>query len=167
MTEERDAPVKCFAERLQLLFSVVRDPSGRLYNVSQVADAINADGYVLSRAYLSALREGTRPIPKPHIVEAISKFFDVPPAYFYDDQVFRWMEEDIRLLVSLRDSGIRSVSFHASGLSRESLKAIVDIVKHFRKMQGLPESPEDEPTPKRRRRMRPREDGQETSNDAR
>lgn len=154
MSEEQKIKKTSFSEKLRVLFDSVRSPSGHLYNVSEATDGINADGYVLSRSYLSALREGARPVPKPEVVEAIAKFFHVPPSYFYDESTYQWMRDDIALLVSLRDSGIRSMSAHAVGLDRESLEVITETIKEFRRMKGLPKSPDEQPAEPRKRRTR-------------
>jgi hypothetical protein len=152
---------KTFADRLRFLFATVRHPSGREYNVTEVAEAINARGrYPISRGYISALKEGLKPVPSRDCAEAIAEFFGVPASYFYDDETANWVEQEIQLVSALRNSPVRHISLEAFGLSGASLQVLAETIKHLRRLEGLPES-SAEPAPKRRRRWRKR-DGPET-----
>ena len=157
MTEQEASP-KTFAEKFQFLLDAVRHPSGREYNLTEVAEAINAQGqYPISRGYLSALKEGKKTTPSGECVEAIASFFGVPPAYFHDEDTARWVEEEIRLVSSLRNSPVRHISLESFGLSESSLRVLADTIKHLRRLEGLPETSQ-EPAPKRRRRWRRRDE---------
>jgi transcriptional regulator with XRE-family HTH domain len=157
LTEQRATP-KTFAEKLQFLLDAVRHPSGREYNLTEIAEAINAQGqYQISRGYLSALKEGKKTTPSRQCVEAIASFFGVPPAYFYDEQTARWVEEEIRLVAALRNSPVRHISLEAFGLSESSLRVLAETIRHLRRLEGLPESSQA-PAPKRRRRWRRRDE---------
>ena len=152
------APPKSFAEKLQFLLDAVRHPSGREFNITEMAEVINALGqYQVSRGYLSALKEGKKTTPSADCVEAIASFFGVPPAYFHDEDTARWVEEEIRLVSSLRNSPVRHISLEAFGLSESSLHVLADTIRHLRRLEGLPETSE-EPAPKRRRRWRKRDE---------
>ena len=159
MTQQA-AATTTFSEKLRFLFGAVRHPSGREYNVTEVTEAINARGlHQVSRGYISALREGTKPTPSAECVAAIADFFGVPPAYFHDDVVARWVHEEIRLVATLRNSPVRHISMEAFGLSESSLHVLADTIKHLRRLEGLPESSE-EPDRRRRRRWRKRDETQ-------
>lgn len=147
-----DSTTKTFAERLQFLFRVVRHKSGRPYNVTEVAEAINAGGrYSISRGYISAMKEGLKPIPSRDCVEAIADFFGVPADYFYNDDTAGWVEKEIALVSALRNSPVKNISLQAFGLSEASLEAVAGTIARLRQLEGLPSSA-DGPAPKRRRR---------------
>ena len=74
-------------------------------------------------------------------IEALSDFFGVPPAYFFDDAVAERIDAELALLTSLRDAQVRQVALRASGLSAESIGAIVDMIERVRKLEGLPDPP--------------------------
>jgi transcriptional regulator with XRE-family HTH domain len=141
-----------FAEKLKFLFNAVRHPSGREYGVTEVAEEINRRGLgKISHSYLSLLREGKKANPSKECVEALAAFFQVPASYFYDDEVSRWVEEELRLIASLRGSPVRHIALEAFGLSPPSLRVLAETIKHLRKLEGLPETSE-EPVPKRVKR---------------
>ncbi len=149
---------KTFAEKFQFLLDAVRHPSGRQYNLTEIAEAINAQGrYQISRGYLSALKEGMKTTPSRECIEAIASFFGVPPAYFQDEEVARWVEEEIRLVAALRNSPVRHISLEAFGLSESSLRVLAETIRHLRRLEGLPETSR-EPALKRRRRWRKRDE---------
>lgn len=151
---------KSFAERLRFLFSAVRHPDGREYNVTEVAEAINESGaYPVSRGYISALKQGLKPAPSRDAAEAIARFFGVPPTYFFDDETCRWVEEEIRLVTAMRHSPLRHISMRAFGLSHTSLDLIADAIERLRELERMPKSDAD--SPKRRKRTRGR-DGHST-----
>lgn len=146
------AATKTFAERLQLLLDAVRHPSGRAYNITEIAEAINArGGFQISRGYLSALKDGKKPTPSSDCIESIADFFGVPPAYFTDDETSRWVEDEIRLVSSLRNSPVRHISLEAFGLSEGSLQVLAETIRHLRRLEGLPETSEERPLRRRRR----------------
>ena len=156
-----EGQTKTFAERLRFLFEVVRDPSGRPYNVTEVAEVIQANGYsAISRGYISAMKEGLKPIPSRDCVEAIARFFGVPADYFYNDDIAAWVEKEIRLVSALRNSPVKNISLQAYGLSEASLEVLVGTINRLRQLEGLPKSHEELPA-KRRRRWGKR-DGPET-----
>lgn len=108
---------RSFADRLNHLFDTVV-PAGRgPYSTAEVAQAITDQGEPVSGSYLWMLRKGQRDNPTLRHLNALAKFFGVPPAYFFDQQVTEQVDTDLELLVSLRDAGVRNVALRASGLS--------------------------------------------------
>lgn len=126
------------AQRLNELFET-RTPLGRPYRLHEVADAINKSegAAVLSVAYLSALRTGTRVNPSFATLDAIARFFQVPVTYFSDDAT----HAEVRLLDALQDSEIRQIALCAADLSPGSLAMIADLVRKIRRSEGLPDEP--------------------------
>jgi len=128
---------RTLAEKIDRLFQTVHPGDGE-YTHEEVASAIReAGGPTISATYLWQLRKGVRDNPTMHHLEALSEFFGVPPAYFFDDKVSERIDAELSLLASLRDASVRQVALRASGLSPESIEAIVDMIERVRKLEGL------------------------------
>lgn len=137
-----EAPQRSLAEKLDHLFETVHPARGE-YTHQQVADAIEAaGGPTISATYLWQLRNGKRDNPTMRHLEALSGFFGVPPTYFFDDDTTERIDAELELLVSLRDASVRQLALRASGLSEDSLGALVDMVERVRKLEGLPDDPD-------------------------
>ena len=137
MVSEEGAARGVIAERLQRLWEI------RPASLRDVADAITAEtGREVSAQYLSQLRNGQRTEPSYSIIAAIATYFGVTPDYFRaPDDIARQTEEELRLLHALRDSDVRAIALCADGLSPASLATITDVIRNFRKSEGLPETP--------------------------
>ena len=134
------APPKTLAEKVDLLFRTVRAPKGGEYSYEQVAKAVkSAGGPTISASYLWLLRQGQRDNPTMRHLEALANFFGVPAGYFFDDELAASVHEQLAVLALLRDHDVRKVALRASGLSRESLSTVTEIVDRMRMLEGLPE----------------------------
>lgn len=143
MADEDPAARRTLAEKIDRLFQTVHPARGE-YTHEEVANAIReAGGPTISATYLWQLRKGLRDNPTKRHLEALSEFFGVPPAYFFDDEIAERVDVELSLLSSLRDASVRQVALRASGLSPESLQAIVEMIERVRKLEGLPD-PSDE-----------------------
>jgi transcriptional regulator with XRE-family HTH domain len=129
------------AAKVNRLFSVVRRSSdGDEYTFEEVAEAIKAQGGpTISATYLWQLRKGLRDNPTKRHLEALARFFGVPPAYFFDDAEAERIDAELALLAALRDASVRQIALRARGLSTKSLGAIRDMVDHVRELEGLPD----------------------------
>ena len=63
------------------------------------------------------LRTGRRDNPTKRHLEALAQFFQVPVAYFFDDDQGAAITRELELLGVLRDAGVRSVALRALTLS--------------------------------------------------
>lgn len=141
-----DAPAprpvaKTLAEKIDRLFSVVHPAKGE-YTHEQVAKAIeDAGGPTISATYLWQLRKGMRDNPTKKHLEALSGFFGVPPAYFFDEETAAAVDAELHLLTALRDPKVRELATRAAGLSDETLSTIIDMTSRARQLEGLPEIP--------------------------
>ena len=135
------APVRrSLAQKLDHLFVTVHPAKGE-YTHQQVAEAIEAaGGPTISATYLWQLRNGKRDNPTMRHLEALSAFFGVPPTYFFDDDAAAAIDSELQLLASLRDASVRQLALRASGLSKDSLGALADMVDRVRKLEGLPDN---------------------------
>lgn len=126
---------RSLAEKLDHLFATVHPAKGE-YTHQQVAVAIEAaGGATISATYVWQLRNGKRDNPTMRHLEALSAFFGVPPTYFFDDEAAASI--DVELLTSLRDASVRQLALRASGRSKDSVGAIVDMVDRLRVLEGL------------------------------
>lgn len=130
------------ADKLDHLFATVHPAKGE-YTHQQVAEAIEAaGGPTISATYLWQLRNGKRDNPTMRHLEALSAFFGVPPTYFFDDDAAARIDAELELLASMRDASVRQLALRASGLSKDSLGALADMVDRVRKLEGLPDKPD-------------------------
>ncbi|WP_320783577.1 helix-turn-helix domain-containing protein [Streptomyces sp. CRN 30] len=117
------------AEKIEALFRVVRRPDQQPYSNEDVAAACRqATGESFSATYLWQLRSGRRDNPTKRHLEALARFFDVPPAYFFDDEEGERIASQLELLGALRDANVRSVALRAVGLSPEALDTVSDLI---------------------------------------
>jgi transcriptional regulator with XRE-family HTH domain len=131
------------ADRLNRLFETVHPPGRGPYSNEEVARAIRAEGGDISRAYLSYLRNGDRDNPTLQHLEALARFFGVPAAYFFDDNVTAETDAQLEIVAALRDAGVRSVAMRVAGLSPKGLLAVTAMIEEVRALEGLPrESPD-------------------------
>ncbi|MFD4669438.1 XRE family transcriptional regulator [Lentzea sp. NPDC058450] len=124
------AETQTLADRIDRLFQVVRRPNGEPHSHEEVARACReSTGETFSAAYLWQLRTGRRDNPTKRHLEALAGFFQVPAAYFFDDERGRIIAEELELLGALRNSAVRDLALRAVTLSEEGLGTVADIVE--------------------------------------
>lgn len=129
------------AARLNHLFETVH-PRGRgQYSNPEVADAITHSGVKISAAYLWLLRTGRRDNPTLRHIEALAKFFGVPPGYFFDDDQADAVDRQLELLVAARDADVREIMLRSTDLSRPNRDAVLQIIKNIERAQGAVDRP--------------------------
>ncbi|MDH6135491.1 transcriptional regulator with XRE-family HTH domain [Kitasatospora sp. MAA4] len=129
------------AGKLNTLFRAVVSASGGPYSTDEVARTITAAGVPISASYIWLLRKGQRDNPTLKHIEALAKFFGVPPAYFFDDGITATVNAELELLVALRDAKVQRVALRAAGLSPESLHSIGEVIERVRELEGLNRAP--------------------------
>lgn len=135
MDAEQQSP-PALAVKLDRLFEVVRRPDRQPYSNDEVARACReATGESFSATYLWQLRTGRRDNPTKRHLEALAGFFQVPPAYFFDDSQSAEIAEQLELLGALRDAGVRSLALRAVTLSAEALDTVSDLVDIIRRRE--------------------------------
>lgn len=131
-----DAPT--LAARIDRLFEVVRRPDRRRYTHEEVARACReASGESFSATYLWQLRTGRRDNPTKRHLEALAGFFQVPVAYFFDDDQGTRIAEELDLLGALRDVAVRQVALRAVTLSDEGLGTVTDLIEAIARREAL------------------------------
>ncbi|TDB83993.1 XRE family transcriptional regulator [Micromonospora fluostatini] len=126
----RQSPGGTLAEKINRLFEVVRRPDREQYRNDEVAAACReATGESFSATYLWQLRNGRRDNPTKRHLEALAQFFQVPTAYFFDDEQSARIAGELELLGALRDSAVRQIALRAVTLSPEGLDTISDMIE--------------------------------------
>ncbi|MFD5096356.1 XRE family transcriptional regulator [Amycolatopsis thailandensis] len=140
MAEPRETTL---TSRIDRLFQVVRRPNGEQHSHEEVARACReSTGESFSAAYLWQLRTGRRDNPTKRHLEALAAFFQVPPAYFFDDEQGRALAEEIELLGALRNNAVRNLALRAVTLSEEGLGTVADIVEAISRRESKREQGE-------------------------
>lgn len=117
------------SRKIDGLFRLARRPDGLPFSNEEVATACReATGVSFSTTYLWQLRTGRRNNPTKRHLEALADHFEVPVAYFFDDEHGVKIVAEIELLLALRDAGVRSVALRAVGLSSEALGTVSDLI---------------------------------------
>lgn len=100
----RIEPGDSFAERLNTLFGYIYPPGGGPHHDGEVAVALTASGFPISRPYITELRSGRRTDPSKETTAALAKFFMVKPDYFWDRRYAASVNRDLALLARMRGS---------------------------------------------------------------
>lgn len=130
------------ADRLRYLVES-GNPAGQSYTLGEVASGIEKQGVSISIGYLGMLKNGDRANPTKEHLQALARFFRVPVAYFFDDDVAGEVNEELAFLAKLRDSSVREIALRASALtpsSREDLLEMVRIAERIEARALLPKA---------------------------
>jgi transcriptional regulator with XRE-family HTH domain len=145
MTDDAPNPEGFLASRLDLLFRTVLREDRKPYTTAQVAAAISAAGEnTISGAYLWQLKTGRRDNPTYRQLIALSRFFGVSPAYFFDEAETQRGAVPADAALALKDDAIREIALRSVGLSERSLRTIADMIANARALEA--------PSPRRGRR---------------
>ncbi len=139
MSEQPQPPQHSLAHKLERLFKTLH-PAGRgEYTLQEVIDGIRAQGGpTLSIAYLWQLRAGVRDNPRKEHLEALAKFFQVNPSYFFDGEVADRVESQLDLIAAMRDAEVQEIALSASALTPEGRRAIAAMIEQVRQLQNEP-----------------------------
>jgi len=127
------------AAKINRLFEQIRKPNGKPYSSAEVAAFCEKySGESFSRAYMSYLRNGQRTNPTRQHLTALAAFFDVSPAYFFDDEKSEQISAQLDLAVALRRGDVRAVALRdladelratAGRMSASDLQLISDMIR--------------------------------------
>jgi transcriptional regulator with XRE-family HTH domain len=101
--ENHKAPPRSFAARLNHAFAMLTKPDGSQYSNEDVSRHLAEQGERISVSYLYQLRSSKKDNPTLQHIEALAKFFGVPPGYFFDDAVTDRVEEQLDRLRAERE----------------------------------------------------------------
>ncbi|MFC5825881.1 helix-turn-helix domain-containing protein [Nonomuraea insulae] len=141
MTDKTPQQPATLADKLDRLFDTMHPPDRGPYSNEEVASAIRSQGGpTISGTYIWYLRKGERENPTIKHIEALARFFGVPPAYFLDEEIASEVDAQLSLLNALKDTRVKDMALRVAGLSAESLATIGEVVDRMRKLEKLPGS---------------------------
>jgi len=130
------------ADRMDRLFRTHRSPRGREYSYREVAAAISRgdgrEGETISAAYIWGLRTGAKDNPTMRHLQALARFFQVSPSYFFEEELTEFPESEVRLLAASKADTLRRLALTLLGLSEESANALLNVACRMRYLEGLP-----------------------------
>ncbi|HEU5111358.1 MAG TPA: XRE family transcriptional regulator [Micromonosporaceae bacterium] len=130
-------PACTLAHKINYLFETVRRPDGKPYSNEEVAESINGRGETtISGTYLWYLRRGDRDNPTKQHLEVLARFFDVSPAFFFDDERSRRVAR--QTLPAAPPTEAQRVAVRLDGLSPRSLRTVGELIDRVRELEGLP-----------------------------
>lgn len=134
------------AERLELLFSTIPRAAGsdQLHSSESLAAALQKQGIQVTPTHLANLRAGRRDNPSAVLLAGIARVFDVPLAYFFEEDVAADVSSGLRTLATLRDAGVQKVMMRAQGVSSSNLEAVAEVLAQIRRIEGLDQSVEQD-----------------------
>jgi transcriptional regulator with XRE-family HTH domain len=130
-----EVPPRTLAEKVTWLIDQAR-PAGRgTYSNAEVVALIEkATGEQFSHTTIWKLRNGQATNPQMRLLDALSRTFRVPPAFFfddYDDKQAAELGEQLELLTLLRETGVTTDQLSSLlELSPAALQAVADLVRH-------------------------------------
>lgn len=134
------------ASKLAHLFETVRAPGGKRYSDEEVARGVGQDEEsTISANYIYLLRTGRRDNPTKRHLEAIARFFHVPPAYFFDDELGEQIHRELELLAALRDTGVRKVALRAAAMPRRQVESLLALMQQLDEYDAASEGGTDTP----------------------
>ncbi|MFC7344973.1 helix-turn-helix domain-containing protein [Saccharopolyspora griseoalba] len=142
MSEEQQ---RSFAAKLAHLRERIHPPDRGPYSAREIAAGIADDPGAMTAAFVSQLLRGQQPYPRMHHVEALAKFFGVPPAYFFDDEETESINAQIDDILAWRDTEARTIAQRVSELSPRDRATVTNLIESL-------QSYEDAPREQRRRR---------------
>lgn len=157
MTDHAGQDTRSLADRLNWLFDTVRTPNGGKHTNVEVANFCrDHTGEPFSEEYVSQLRRGLRENPTMRNLEALAAFFDISPAYFFDDEESEQIRAQMDLAATLRDDDVRAIALrnlttilrdNTTVLTTDDLRLVTDMVRSIttRKAANGPAA-EDEQT---------------------
>jgi transcriptional regulator with XRE-family HTH domain len=116
-----------FAARLDRLFKTVYPAGGQPFTNAEVARAIG-----VSATYIGNLRKGKSDNPTLAQMQALAAIFNVPVAYFVDDDEGQKTREDLELLAKLKDMGVREIAFRTiADMSEDSVTSVLPVLQRL------------------------------------
>jgi transcriptional regulator with XRE-family HTH domain len=129
---------KSLADKIDHLFRSVRTRDGEMTyrEASRKVDELGLPGITISPSYIHQLRSGARDNPTMRHLEALAAVFGVPVAYFFDEAVTADIDDQLELLVALRDSGVQNLALRAAGLSDRGRSLIAELIERTRDLES-------------------------------
>lgn len=124
---------RSLAEKIDRLYRMTPPPPGRArWSDATAAAAIRAaDGPSVSANYLYLLRTGQRTNPTIVHIAALAALFDVPPGYFFDDDLSRRFDEELALVAAVRTAGVADLALLTAKMSPRRRQTATNIMREL------------------------------------
>lgn len=137
VAEQSDVSGASLADRLNRIVATVHPADRGPYTNEEIVNGIRASGGPsLSVPYLNHLRRGRRDNPTKTTLEGIARFFQVPVAYLFDDDLSESGDPDRHLLAVVRNAGLESFIELVAELPEETRQSVARIVEDLHRMHG-------------------------------
>jgi transcriptional regulator with XRE-family HTH domain len=108
-------------EKLNQVFDTLHPADRRPYSNREVAAWLGEHAEPgepsISANYLAMLRSGERDNPTVNHLKAIARFFEIPTAYFLqDDETAAAVHEDLKMVAAMKDAQVRAIAARAMEL---------------------------------------------------
>jgi len=124
--------MKTMTEKLDFLFSTVLSPDGDEYTYKEVAEGTKG---VVSTSYVWNLRKGKKRNPSRDKIEALARFFNVSPSYFFDEvDIKKTLQLDERFLRAINDPRVREIALRTLDLSEKNKEFILAMVQKAKEL---------------------------------
>ncbi|MDP3013154.1 MAG: helix-turn-helix transcriptional regulator [Candidatus Subteraquimicrobiales bacterium] len=120
-------------EKLKFLFRTNLSPDGDEYTYEEVSEGT---GDVISPSYVWNLKNGKKLNPSRAKMEALAKFFDVSPSYFFDEEEAfkKSLNIDERIMRAIEDPVVRDIALRALDLSDNNKEFILVMVEKAKEL---------------------------------
>ncbi len=138
LKERLEEPAKAdLADKLDILFRVRHPPDRSEYTLDEVVEGIRRQGgEPLSRGYLLQLRSGLKDNPSIKHIQALARFFEVPPAYFLEGETGERIKTQLASEAT-QDPRVSYLALLASYLSQESFEALEQMAERLARLEGV------------------------------
>jgi len=127
------------AEKVDRLFRAKPSPRGKEFTYREVASGISQqDSATFSPAYVWQLRTGVKDNPTMRHLQALARFFEVSPAYFFDEELTKFADGHARVLAAARSDTLQRIAVTLLGLSDDSLNTVLNLASRLRHLESLP-----------------------------
>ncbi len=123
-SEQRQA----FAEKLTHLIQTVHPPDRGPYSYREIEAGIQDQPGAMTAAYVQQLANGKQPNPRKYYIEALATFFGVPVSYFFDEEVTRQVDEEIKGVIGWRDTEAGEIAQRITALSPQGRNAVSTMI---------------------------------------
>ncbi|MDI6800213.1 MAG: helix-turn-helix transcriptional regulator [Actinomycetota bacterium] len=114
-------------DKINFLFSSKLSPNGDEYKYEEVARG--TDGK-LSPSYVWNLRKGKKDNPSREKIEALAKFFDVAPSFFFtDEDPKKLFKIDDRIEKIIADPKVKEIALRTLELNEKNKEFILTMVE--------------------------------------
>uniref|UniRef100_UPI003F496840 hypothetical protein n=1 Tax=Nocardia suismassiliense TaxID=2077092 RepID=UPI003F496840 len=125
---------------IEALYPDERTRPGYIRLAQEISET--TDGSI-SGTYLWELATGKKRNLTLEQLDVLAEFFEVPPEFFFNDEVAERVSNQLKLATSLRDAKIRSLVRRAEGLSTTAMDSILTMVNEVRRLQDLAPAEEE------------------------